>query len=212
MRGWAKNASRTFSRSGPFQARLEHTFAQIDACTTILRLPATLQGAPGVAGWHARQKYFASPCRRCSVSSACLGAPFLAMMGIAHLAQGSVRGGNRRLGPAPRLPKSHASCGRNLALDSRRGGRGMTLSCFGKSFVHVHTSPCMHKTVSFRLCAWSLRADFIRNRIRDSFPRHDEHRTPRTGLSSWGEQAPRARASTASTCPHHLSGHDGGLR
>jgi hypothetical protein len=148
----------------------------------------------------------------CSVSSACLGAPFLAMMGIAYLAQGSVRGGNRRLGPAPRLPKSHASCGRNLALDSRRGGRGMTLSCFGKSFVHVHTSPCMHKTVSFRLRAWPLRADFIRNRIRDSFPRHDEHRTPRTGLSSWGEQAPRARASTASTCPHHLSGHDGGLR
>ena len=26
------------------------------------------------------------------------------MMGIAHLAQGSVHGGNRRLGPAPRLP------------------------------------------------------------------------------------------------------------
>jgi hypothetical protein len=149
----------------------------------------------------------------CSVSSACLGAPFLAMMGIAHLAQGSVRGGmNRSLGPTPRLPKSHASCGRNLALDSRRGGRGMTLSCFGKSFVHVHTSPACTKRSVSDCDAWPLRADFIRNRIRDSFPSHDEHRTPRTGLSSWGEQAPRARASTASTCPHHLSGHDGGLR
>ena len=31
----------------------------------------------------------------CSVSSACLGAPFLAMMGIAYLAQGSVRGGEQ---------------------------------------------------------------------------------------------------------------------
>ena len=148
MLGWPKNASRTVSRSCPLLNDFRTTHAQ-----TNLRHPVTLQGAPGVAGWHARQKYFAAPCRHCSVSSACLGAPFLAMMGIAHLAQGSVRGGmNRSLGPTPRLPKSHASCGRNLALDSRRGGRGMTLSCFGKSYVHVHTSPaCTHKTVSFRL-------------------------------------------------------------
>ena len=32
---------------------------------------------------------------------------------------------------------------------------------------------------------------------RRTFPRHDGHRLPRTGLSSWGEQAPRARASFA---------------
>ena len=145
VRGWAKNASRTYSRSCPFQTRLEHACAQIDACTNIFH---TLQ----VAGCSRRCRVARTTkiLRRsvptlhgCSVSSACLGAPFLAMMGIAYLAQGSVRGGNRRLGPAPRLPKSHASCGRNLALDSRRGGRGMTLSCFGKSFVHVRTSPCM---------------------------------------------------------------------
>ena len=57
----------------------------------------------------------------------------------------------------------------------------------------------------------------LRRRIRalalaPFLPRHDGLRPPRTGLSSLGEQAPRARASTASTCPHHLSGHDGGLR
>ena len=125
-----------------------------------------------------------------------------------HLAQGSVRGGNRRLGPAPRLPKSHASCGRNLALDSRHGGRGMTLSCFGKSF--VLPPACTKRSVPIAARGHSVPT--VRRRIRASFPRHDEHRPPRTGLSSWGEQAPRARASTASTCPHHLSGHDGGLR
>ena len=62
---------------------------------------------------HARRKfsrarllYVASPCRRCGVGSVpwLLRLFFLAMMGIAHLVQGSVRGVNRRLGPAPRLP------------------------------------------------------------------------------------------------------------
>ena len=184
----------------------------------IFSAPCKLQGAPGVAGWHARQKYFAAPCRRCT-AAASVPSQFrvprrafprhvLAMMGIAHLAQGSVRGGNRRLGPAPRLPKSHASCGRNLALDSRHGGRGMTLSCFGKSF--VLPPACTKRSVPIAARGHSVPT--VRRRIRASFPRHDEHRPPRTGLSSWGEQAPRARASTASTCPHHLSGHDGGLR
>ena len=55
---------------------------------------------------NARLLYVASPCRRCGVGSVpwLLRLLFLAMMGIAHLAQGSVRGVNRRLGPAPRLP------------------------------------------------------------------------------------------------------------
>ena len=53
----------------------------------------------------ARRARVASPCRRCGVGSVpwLLRLFFLAMMGIAHLAQGSVRGVNRRLGPAPRL-------------------------------------------------------------------------------------------------------------
>jgi len=75
-------------------------------------------------------------------------------------------------------------------------------------------------TPKFSQCASLIRGlsvPTLRRRIRalalaPFLPRHDGHRPPRTGLSSWGEQAPRARASTASTCPHHLSGHDGGLR
>jgi hypothetical protein len=69
----------------------------------------------------------------------------------------------------------------------------------------MHARKFSHVRVAY---TWPLRA----LALAPFLPRHDGHRPPRTGLSSWGEQAPRARASTASTCPHHLSGHDGGLR